>query len=413
MFHNLKLIFKNKANERKEKRYQQMGVTVSMGVNDPKHTRDSKEMTDMFFEWIDINNERILERILYYAWSLIEKKDCDSFNVEIAYHLLWKLVEIVIFDQGVNCPLLVDNLLVCIQKIRFKYPMEGRPLLFKLVDVVNTANHPYILQILTLFFEDFLITLGPEHVLSPEVFLRIQNMLLSEQDMRKQCANFFLEKCLNEFGDNPNEEHCKMINAALSCSAQDLSAYIKVLRCLNMEQSPQTLRALGSKLSQLRERNADPNWFTWLRIPYLILLQKSTQRRCIVEFFLENFTASELSRCNLLTEFLSFTNNTDLHNFEDYFIPFQQMELFTAEIENDLFLQAFNKVFWKGFPVDRWIDCLKPESRPQISKSQLFGLGQHVRNIESTALRNCTQLHVCKIFKVRVHRIIFYYSWLN
>lgn len=68
------LIFKKKANEKKEVHYQQMGVTVSMGVNDPKHTRDSKEMTDMFFEWIDINNERILERILYYAWSLIEKK---------------------------------------------------------------------------------------------------------------------------------------------------------------------------------------------------------------------------------------------------------------------------------------------------------------------------------------------------
>lgn len=245
------------------------------------------------------------------------------------------------------------------------------------------------------------------------MFLRMQNMLLSDQAMRKQCANLFLEKCLSEFGNNPNEEHCKMIKAALNCSAQDLSAFIKVLRCLNMEQSPQTLRALGSKLSQLRERNADPKGFTWLRIPYLILLQKSTERRFIVEFFLENFTAGELSRYNLLTEFLSLTNNADLHNFEDYFIPIQQMEQFTADIENDLFLQAFNKVFWKGFPVDRWIDCLKPETRPQISKIQLFGLSQHVRNIESTVLRNSTQLHVCKIFKVRDHRIIFYSGWLN
>lgn len=389
-----------------------MGTTVSMGVNDPKHLRDSKEMADIFFEWIDTNNERKLERILYYAWSLIEKKDCDSFNVEMAYHLLWKLVEIVIFDQTLSSPQLVNNLLMYIQKIRFKYPIEGRPLLFKLVDVVNTANHPYILNILTLFFDDFLITLGPERVLSPEVFLRMQNMLLSEQNMRKQCANFFLEKCLSEFGDNPNEEHCKLINAALNCNAQDLSAYIKVLRCLDMEQSPQTLRALGSKLSQLRERNADPNWFTWLRIPYLILLQKSTERRYIVEFFLENFNADGLSRDNLLTEFLSFTNKADLHNFDDYFIPFQQMEQFTADIGNDLFLQAFNKVFWKGFPADRWIDCLKPESRSQISKNQLFGLSQHVRNIESTALRNCTQLHVCKIFKVREHWIIFFLAKL-
>lgn len=62
MFHKLMIIFKTITNDT---RYQQMGVTVSMGVNDPKPTRDSKEMADMFFEWIDINNERILERILY------------------------------------------------------------------------------------------------------------------------------------------------------------------------------------------------------------------------------------------------------------------------------------------------------------------------------------------------------------
>ncbi|EDW97985.1 uncharacterized protein LOC6537728 isoform X1 [Drosophila yakuba] len=343
------------------------------------------ELDDMLYDLVAMHkdNELALKRVLQCIHNLLQTN--SKYNVRFGPKVFLKLVSVVIADSredSASRRQLVANLLVCVQLHIRKFPrIEAKFVLQQLWSLSQSnERQPHAAQILVHLFDDFVNNLGME--CAPELLVLARNLLQSDVRDDRRSAYFLMRK-LQEIED---------VLAALQCSEVQWSAYVGIMENLEEQQSHLVLPTLSTLLPRmgLMSNNLSEDWLGWLRILCIRLLGDNNilVLRWTLKYFLSHFSLEQISRFNLLIEFLSATNRTQLYNPEvPDCLTKQQISDFVAEFPAEILLEALVCVPWHAVPLIHWLQTWELKQLPVVSKELLFQLGARVRSLQNTVLR--------------------------
>ncbi|XP_017131810.1 uncharacterized protein LOC108148980 [Drosophila elegans] len=343
------------------------------------------ELDDMLYDLVHMHkdNELALKRVLQCIHNLLQT-NC-KWNVRFGPKVFHKLVSVVIADSqedSVSRRQLVANLLVCVQLHIRKFPrIEAKFVLQQLWSLSQSnENQPHAAQILVHLFDEFLHNLGPD--CGPELLAITQNLLQSEVREDRRSAYFLMHKL----------QENKEVMAALQCSELQWSAYVGIMENLEEQQSHLVLPTLSTLLPRLglMSSNLSNDWLAWLRILCKRLLGDNNilVLRWTLKYFLSHSSLSQLSRFNLLPEFLAATNRTQLYNPEvPDCLTREQIKNFVRESQPESLLEALVGVPWHCVPLLHWMAGWGIEPLPVVSKGLLFQLSARIRALQNTILR--------------------------
>lgn len=303
---------------------------------------------------------------------------------ELASNLMQKLITVEIYDPS----LMKLNINTCLVVCRGEFAVEGKFLLSELWKRgFKCENWPQNALILMYFFDDFLLELGADFVLSANLCIRIQQLFHSKQGEDRKSANFLLRK-LFDIKNSPNVRYGELINTALRDSAESLFSYETIMEWLDSSAE-------------------EDYWVFWIRKLSRNFINKTDNVVLFgtLEYFLDHLTPMELREMNLLMRFFEATNILEVHNLEDYFLKEQKMRDFVANINNETFFECFCGLLWHGLPLIRWLDCLRPANQSVVDEVLLFTICVQVRNLKNPNLRKAGQYCVHRLFQVRLSTI--------
>lgn len=359
------------------------------------------ELDELLYDLIDLhkNNEVALKRVLQCIYNLLQSN--NRWNVKFGSKVFHKLISVIIAesdDDGIPHGLhrqLVANLLICVQIHARKFPrIDGKFLLRQLWSLsLSSERQPHAAQILVQLFDDFLREMGDECACSTELQAVIQDLLHSEVREQRRSAYFLMRKLLMILQEESTADtagRSRRVLDTLKCDEPMWSSYIVIMETLEEQQSHLVLPTLSTLLPRIAESNQEDDWLVWLRILYARLLQDNNilVLRWTLEFFFSRFDVSKLCRNQLLAEFLSATNRTQLYNVESYFLPEINMETFMSdESEAQEFLEALGTVPWHSVPLHFWLSKMKPVKAALTNKKVLLQLSSRVRALTNATLR--------------------------
>ncbi|KAH8278591.1 hypothetical protein KR018_005713 [Drosophila ironensis] len=347
---------------------------------------DVAELDDMLCDLVDMHreNELALKRVLQCIHSLLQSN--SKWNVRFGPKVFHKLISVVIADCREDTATrrqLVANVLLCVQLHSKKFPrIDSKFVLQQLWSLSqSTDRQPHAAQILVHLFHDFVHNLGAD--CGVEQLVVTQSLLQSEVREDRRSAYFLMHKLQDLRG----------VLAALQCSEQQWSAYVAILENLEEQQSHLVLPALSTLLPRLglMANNLGENWTSWLRILCTRLLGDNNilVLRWTLKYFLSHLSLKQLSRFNLLPEFLAATNRTQLYNPE---VPDrlteQQIRDFMSDYPVENLLEAMVTVPWHSVPLLHWLRGWPDlEPLPMVPKQLLLGLCARIRALKNTILR--------------------------
>ncbi|XP_016983988.1 uncharacterized protein LOC108048041 [Drosophila rhopaloa] len=344
------------------------------------------ELDDMLYNLVHMHkdNELALKRVLQCIHNLLQT-NC-KWNVRFGPKVFHKLVSVVIADSredSLSRRQLVANLLVCVQLHVRKFPrIEAKFVLQQLWSLgQSNENQPHAAQILVHLFEEFANNLGSD--LGLELLAVTQNLLQSEVREDRRSAYFLMHKL----------QENKEVMAALQCSELQWSAYVGIMENLEEQQSHLVLPTLSTLLPRLglMSNSLSNDWLAWLRILCRRLLGDNNilVLRWTLKYFLTHSNLTQLSRFNLLPEFLAATNRTQLYNPEvPDCLTQEQIKDFMAEFPSESLLEALVEVPWHCVPLLHWMWGWELQQLPVVSKESLFQLSARIRALQNTILRD-------------------------
>ncbi|XP_017082707.2 uncharacterized protein LOC108115660 [Drosophila eugracilis] len=343
------------------------------------------ELDEMLYDLVDIHkdNELALKRVLQCIHNLLQT-NC-RWNVRFGPKVFHKLISVVIADScedSASRRQLVANLLVCVQLHIQKYPrIEAKFVLQQLWSLSQNNEHqPYAAQILVHLFEDFVHNFGSD---CAEELLEVTRSLLQSEVREDRRSAYFLMHKLQDI---------KKVITALQCTEIQWNAYVGIMENLEEQQSHLVLPTLSTLLPRvgLMSNTLTEDWLAWLRILCKRLLGDNNilVLRWTLKYFLSHSSMAQLSRFNLLTEFLTATNRTQLYNPEvSDCLTQQQIKDFASEYPADILLEALVCVPWHAVPLLHWLLLWELNQLPVVSKELLFQLSARVRSLQNTILR--------------------------
>lgn len=314
-------------------------------------------------------------------------------NPVLASNLMQKLITVEIHDPT----MMKLNINTCLVVCRGQFAKEGKFLLSELWNRgFKSENWSQNALILMYFFDDFLLELGAEFVLSANLCIRIQELFHSKYGEDRKSANILLRKLL-DIKNSPNVGYGELINMALKDSAENLFSYETIMEWLDSSAE-------------------EDYWTFWIRKLSRNFVNKTENVVLFgtLEYFLDHLTPIELREMNLMMRFFEATNILEVHNIEDYFLPEEKMREFVANIKNETFFECFCGLSWHGVPLIRWLDCLRSANQSIVDEVVLFTICVQVRNLKNPNLRMAGQNCVYRLFQVRLfaihwmHKLILY-----
>ncbi|EDW43168.1 GM26422 [Drosophila sechellia] len=343
------------------------------------------ELDDMLYDLVCMHkdNELALKRVLQCIHNLLQTK--SKYNVRFGPKVFHKLVSVVIADSredSASRRQLVANLLVCVQLHIRKFPrIEAKFVLQQLWSLSQgNERQPHAAQILVHLFDDFVNNLGTE--CAQELLVLTRNLLQSDVRDDRRSAYFLMHKL----------QEIEEVLAALQCSEVQWSSYVGIMENLEEQQSHLVLPTLSTLLPRmgLMSKNLSEDWLDWLRILCIRLLGDNNilVLRWTLKYFLSHFSLEQISRFNLLTQFLAATNRTQLYNPEvPDCLTKQQITDFSAQFPAEILLKALVCVPWHAVPLIHWLQTWELKQLPVVSKELLFQLGARVRSLQNPVLR--------------------------
>ncbi|XP_017058529.1 uncharacterized protein LOC108099482 isoform X2 [Drosophila ficusphila] len=343
------------------------------------------ELDDMLYDLVDMhkNNELALKRVLQCIHNLLQTN--NKWNVRFGPKVFHKLVSVVIADSredSASRRQLVANLLVCVQLHVRKFPrIEAKFVLQQLWSLSQSNEHqPHAAQILVHLFNEFVNNLEPNF--AKELLPVIQNLLQSESREDRRSAYFLMHKL----------QEIKEVLDVLQCSELQWNAFVGIMDNLEEQQSHLVLPTLSTLLPRLglMSNNLSIDWMAWLRILCIRLLGDNNilVLRWTLKFFLTHCSLEKLNLFNLLPEFLSATNRTQLYNPEvPDCLTQQHINDFMADYPAESLLEAIVKVPWHCVPLLHWLEGWELKQLPVVSKELLLQLSARVRVLQNPILR--------------------------
>lgn len=336
-----------------------------------------EELIDYLPSFKNITKHKALKQILTYIHAL---NDQESEKQRLASKLMQKLITVEISDPIV----MRHNINICLIICKNNLMKDSTFLLSELWKRgLANENWPQNGLILKYFFDDFLLELGAEFVISKDLCIGIQKLLHSKLKENRKSANVVLRKIL-DIRKIIFEDHAKLINKALrDCETQQFS-YKTITEWL---ESP----------------GEEDYWMFWIRELSVNFVNRTETDVLFgtLEYFVDHVTPMELQKANLLSSFFQATNNLEVHNLEGFFLPEQKMRNFVADIDNTIIFECFCDFSWHGVPLIRWLDCLKPENQFYVDEVLLFAVCVQVRILKNPYLRKAGQNCIYKLFQVR------------
>ncbi|KAH8244642.1 hypothetical protein KR026_003595 [Drosophila bipectinata] len=361
------------------------------------------ELDEMLCDLVDLHkdNELALKRVLQCIHNLLQTN--SKWNVRFGPKLFHKLVSVVIADSREDTPSrrqLVANLLICVQLHGRKFPrIQGKFVLQQLWALsLSNDRQPHAAQILVHLVDDFVHNLGTECGVK---LLGITQTLLQSQVREDRRSAYFLMSKLKDVDG---------VLAALQCSEQNWNAYVGILENLEEQQSHLVLPTLGTLMPRLglMASNHSEDWRSWLRILSIRLLNdnNSLVLRWTIKYLLANLSLNQLSRLNLVTEFVAATNRTQLYNPEvpDHLTQLQIKD-FMAGFPAEKLLEAMVTVQWHCVPLFHWLMGWSEIELPLVPKELLLGLSSRIRSLQNPVLRGAAIKEVIFLFRNTINAL--------